>query len=93
MPIELALPIASAVALIAVATYAGRPRIRLRTHNQAHGGLRVIEVALILSHTRRADDAIRAGRVRGVMTAAERAPGERPTAEFVIYMTLKTGAR
>jgi len=79
MPFDFALPIASVIALLAAATYLGRPRIRMRTYNHRHGGLRVIEVALILT---------RAGRVGAPASAVQR-----QAAEFVIYMTLKTAAR
>jgi hypothetical protein len=78
MPFDLALPIASAVALLAIAGYVGRPQLRMRTYNKVHGGLRVIEVAFILSRARRARKAL--------------AAADRQAAEFVVYMTLKTGS-
>jgi len=88
MPFDLSLPIyavsaAFAVALLAVVHHLGRPRIRLRTYNKTHGGLRVVEVALILSPTVR--NRALGGAERRAPTAKARA------AEFVIYMTLKTG--
>lgn len=82
MPFDLALPIASAVALVAAATYVGGPRIRMRTYNQAHGGLRIIEVAFVLSRPRRT------AHTGGLKKALDR-----PAAELAIYMTLKTTAR
>jgi hypothetical protein len=51
MPFNLPILTASAIAVIAVLSLLGWPRLRLRTHSQAHGGLRVIELALILSRT------------------------------------------
>jgi len=87
MPFDLSLSISAAFAacavallassVVAVARHLGRPHIRLRTYNKIHGGLRVIEVALILS---------RAARARAIGEADRRG-----SAEFVIYMTLKTG--
>jgi hypothetical protein len=84
MSFDLALPIyaASAIALVAVATYVGRPRFRMRTFRKTFGNLRVIEVAFILSRARRAS------RVREPAMAARS-----PAAEFVIYLTLKTDRR
>jgi len=83
MPIDVVLPIyaASALALVAVATYLGRPRIRVRTYNRCHNGLRVIEVAFILSRT---------ARVRTPATARDSDPS---AAECAIYVTLKSGNR
>jgi hypothetical protein len=83
MPFDLALPIASAaVALLAVATYVGGPRIRMRTYNRVHNGLRVVEVAFMLTRGRRA------------LRAGETGSGAaRPATEFVIYLTLKTASR
>jgi hypothetical protein len=82
MPFELSLPIfaASGVAFCAVMTYLGWPHIRIRTYNKIHGGLRVVEIAFILSRAARA-------RQPALGEPARDAPG----AEFVIYMTLKTG--
>jgi hypothetical protein len=83
MPFDLSLPLFAAfgLALGAVVTYFGWPHIRLRTYNKTHGDLRVVELALILSRPAR---------------ARQPALGntERPSAgaEFVIYMTLKTGS-
>ena len=81
MLVETALPIyaASAVALLAVATFLGRPHIRVRTHSECHNGLRVIEIALIVS---------RAARSRA--PAPDAGP---PAAECAIYVTLKSGNR
>jgi hypothetical protein len=52
MPFDLSLPAyaAFAIAGIAVLSRFGWPQLRLRTYNKVHGGLRVIEIALILSH-------------------------------------------
>jgi hypothetical protein len=87
MPFDLSLPLVAAtgLALAALITWLGLPHIRVRTYNKTHGDLRVIEVALMLSRSP----------VRSFLPAAqpntakssERAPG----AEFVIYVTLKTG--
>ena len=84
MSFDLALPIyaASAAALVAAATLVGRPRIRLRTSNQTIGGLRVVEIAFMLT---------RAGRRQVVEAADQSAAGT--AAEFVIYMTLKTSRK
>ncbi len=78
MPFDLSLPIyaAASVGLVAAAHFFARPHIRLRTYNKVHGGLRVVEIALILSRPARA-------------TAVG---NDRQAAEFVIYMTLKTGS-
>ena len=50
MPFDLSLPLFAAfgLALGAVVTYFGWPRIHLRTYNKTHGDLRVVELALIL---------------------------------------------
>jgi hypothetical protein len=85
MPFDLSLPIyavsaAAAIALVALLRRLGWPHIRLRTYNQLHGGLRVVEVALILS-----------GAASARRPAASRAGRHPAAAEFVIYMTLKTG--
>jgi hypothetical protein len=83
MPFDLALPLYTAcgLALVAVMTTFQWPKIRVRSYNKTHGGLRVMEVALIL---------LRAPAVR------EPAMGKTETpprgAEFVIYVTLKTGS-
>jgi hypothetical protein len=52
MPFDLSLPAyaAFAIAGIALLSRFGLPQLRLRTYNQIHGGLRVIEIALVLSH-------------------------------------------
>lgn len=79
MPFNLSLPVyaASGIALIAVFSYVGWPKIRLRTYNKTLGGLRVMEIALILSRARtwRPRPAVRLARA----------------AELVVYVTLKTG--
>jgi hypothetical protein len=86
MPFDLSLPLfaASGLALAAVVTYLGWPHIRVRTYNKTHGDLRVIEVALMLSRS-----------ARPFLPAAQPNHGKSadrvPGAEFVIYMTLKTG--
>ena len=53
---DLSLPLfaASGLALGAILTYFGWPHIRMRTYNKTHGGLRVVEVAFILSPAHRA---------------------------------------
>jgi hypothetical protein len=86
MPFDLSLPLfaASGLALAAVVTYFGWPHIRVRTYNKTHGDLRVIEIALMLSRS-----------ARPFLSAAQPNHGKSanrvPGAEFVIYMTLKTG--
>jgi hypothetical protein len=86
MPFDLSLPIfaASALALGAALRYFGWPHIRMRIYNKTHGHLRVVEVAFILSHPARTRQA--AGR-----HAPARTDQHPAGAEFVIYMTLKTG--
>jgi hypothetical protein len=87
MPFDLSLPVvaATALAIAAFITWIGLPHIRVRTYNKTHGDLRVIEVALMLSRSP----------VRPFLPAAQpnsAKTGEpAPGAEFVIYMTLKTG--
>src|SRR5579863_674078 len=49
MPFSLSILAAFAVLAIVLLSLCGGPRLRLRTHSQAHGGIRVIELALILS--------------------------------------------
>ncbi len=86
MPFDLSLPLfaASGLALGALVTYFGWPHIRMRTYNKTHGDLRVVEVAFMLSRS-----------ARPFLPAAQsnqgKAAGPVPGAEFVIYMTLKTG--
>ena len=86
MPFDLSLPLfaASGLALAAIVTYLGWPHIRVRTYNKTHGDLRVIEVAFMLSRS-----------ARPFLPAAQSNQGKSanqvPGAEFVIYMTLKTG--
>jgi len=86
MQFDLSLPLfaASGLALAAIVTYLGWPHIRVRTYNKTHGDLRVIEVALMLSRS-----------ARPFLPAAQSNHGKSanrvPGAEFVIYMTLKTG--
>jgi hypothetical protein len=86
MPFDLSLPLfaASGLALAAVVTYFGWPHIRVRTYNKTHGDLRVIEIALMLSRSARP---FQPAAQPNHGKSANRAPG----AEFVIYMTLKTG--
>jgi hypothetical protein len=87
MPFDLSLPLAaaSALAVAALVTWLGLPHIRVRTYNKTHGDLRVVELALMLSRSplRSFLPATQANEGK----SAEPAPG----AEFVIYMTLKTG--
>jgi len=86
MPFDLSLPLFAAfgLALAAVVTYLGWPHIRIRTYNKTLGDLRVIEVAFMLSRS-----------ARPFLSAAQSTHGKSanraPGAEFVIYMTLKTG--
>ena len=85
MPFDLSLPLFAALglALGALVTYFGWPHIRVRTYNKTHGDLRVIEVALMLSRS-----------ARPFLPAAQSNQGKAGPAagaEFVIYMTLKTG--
>jgi hypothetical protein len=82
MPFDLSLPLFAAfgLALGAVVTYFGWPHIRIRTYNKTHGDLRVVELALILSRPARAR--------QFSLGETERPPAG---AEFVIYMTLKSG--
>jgi hypothetical protein len=87
MPFDLSLPLVAAtgLALAALITWIGLPHVRVRTYNKTHGDLRVVEVALMLSRS-----SVRSFLPAGQPNTAkssERAPG----AEFVIYMTLKTG--
>jgi hypothetical protein len=49
MPFNLSILAASALIAIALVSLSGWPRLRLRTHSHAHGSIRVIELALILS--------------------------------------------
>lgn len=51
MPFNLPILTASAIAVIAALSLLGWPRLRLRTYSHAHGGLRVVELALILSRS------------------------------------------
>jgi hypothetical protein len=85
MPFDLSLPLfaASGLALGAIVTYFGWPHIRMRTYNKTHGDLRVVEIAFMLSRARPFLPAAQSG----LGKSADQAPG----AEFVIYMTLKTG--
>jgi hypothetical protein len=82
MPFDVTLPIyaVSALACAGALAWAGRiipvPRIEMRAHNEKHGPLRVIELALVLSPA-----GIRA-RTQGAQAAR--------AAEFVVYITLKT---
>lgn len=87
MPFDLSLPFvaATALALAALVTWLGVPNIRVRTYNKTHGDLRVVEVALILSRSPVLPFLWATQANQG--KAGDRAPG----AEFVVYMTLKTG--
>jgi len=49
MPFNLSILAAFAVIAVALLSLSGWPRLRLRTHSHAHGSIRVIELALILS--------------------------------------------
>lgn len=89
MPFDLPLPLVAAtvVALAGVIiTWAGLPHIRVRTYNKTHGDLRVVEVALMLSRSS-VRSFLPVTQPNNGTKVAEPAPG----AEFVIYMTLKTG--
>ena len=85
MPFDLSLPLfaASGLVLAAIVTYFGWPHIRVRTYNKTHGDLRVIELAFMLSRS-----------ARPFLAATQPSQGKSagPGAEFVIYMTLKTGS-
>jgi hypothetical protein len=78
MPFDVALPLcaASGVTLLAVFTWFGWPQLRLRSYNQLHNGLRVIEIALQVS---------RAARPRGLARGGAAAR----RAELVIYVTFR----
>jgi hypothetical protein len=77
----LALPffIATGLALAALVAGLEWPRIRVYTHSEAHHGFRIVEIAFIL----------RAG---GAKVPAEGDLQPRRGAEFVIYLTRKTGS-
>jgi len=81
MPFDLALPLYTAcgLAVVAALTMLEWPRIRVRTYNKTHGDIRVMEIALILQ------------RVPAARAQAIRKSEPPPRAEFVIYVTLKTG--
>jgi hypothetical protein len=91
MPFDLSLPLfaAAALAVAALITWLGLPHIRVRTYNKTHGDLRVIEVALMLSRSpfRPFQPATQANQGK----SAGKSGDPTPNAEFVIYMTLKTG--
>jgi hypothetical protein len=79
MPFDLALPLtACGLAIVAALTMLEWPRIHVRTYNKTHGDLHVMEIALILHRVPAHAQAIQ-----------ETKPPRR--AEFVIYVTLKTG--
>jgi hypothetical protein len=82
MPFDLSLPIyfACGLTLLAVLTIFEWPKIRVRTYNKTFGGLHVVEIAFILLRS--------AGARQPAMRETDWPP---PTAEFVIYITLKTG--
>lgn len=86
MPFDLSLPLVAAtvLALAGLVTWLGVPNIRVRTYNKTHGDLRVVELAVILSRS-----PVRAFLWAGNDGKAGEPPA--PGAEFVIYMTLKTG--
>jgi hypothetical protein len=86
MPFDLSLPLfaASGLAVGAIVTYFGWPHIRVRTYNKTHGNLRVVEIALMLSRSARPFQP-------APQSNHGKPAGELPGAEFVIYMTLKTG--
>ncbi|HMA72735.1 MAG TPA: hypothetical protein VKP67_14795 [Xanthobacteraceae bacterium] len=86
MPFDFSLPLlaTSGLVLVAIVTYFGWPHLRVRTYNKTHGDLRVVEIAFMLSRS-----------ARPFLPAAQsnhgKSTGRVPGAEFVIYMTLKTG--
>ena len=78
MPFDLSLPIyaAASVGLVAAAHFFARPHIRLRTYNKVHGGLRVVEIALIQParpRDRRRDQST-GDRIRYLYDAEDRQP-------------------
>lgn len=87
MPFDLSLPVvaATALAIAALVTWLGLPHIRVRIYNKTHGDLRVIEVALMLSRSPARPF------LPATPTNQGKSDGPAPGAEFVIYMTLKTG--
>jgi hypothetical protein len=91
MPFDLSLPLVAAAALVVAAliTWLGLPHIRVRTYNKTHGDLRVIEVALMLSRSpfRPFQPVTQPNQSKSGGKPVDSAPN----AEFVIYMTLKTG--
>jgi hypothetical protein len=80
MSVDWVLPffIASGLAVAALFATFEWPRIRVRMHSEAHNGFRIMEIAFIL----------RAG---GAKVPAEGGVQLRRGAEFVIYLTRKTG--
>jgi hypothetical protein len=86
MPFDLSLPIylACGLTLLAVLTTFELPKIQVRTYNKTHGGLHVTEIAFILLRP--------VGTRQPAMRETDRPPDRPPpSAEFVIYITLKTG--
>ena len=81
MPFDLALPLYTAcgLAVVAALTLLEWPKIRVRTYNKTHGDLHVMEIAFILQRV----PAIRAQAIGKIEPS--------PRAEFVVYVTLKTG--
>jgi hypothetical protein len=90
MPFDLSLPVYFAVALtlLHVLTRFEWPRIRVWTHNETHGGLHVMEIAIILRRAPDPDPDADAG--EPAMATTDRPPRPRRSIEFVIYVTLKT---
>ena len=85
MPFDLSLPLfaASGLAIAAAVTYFGIPHVSMRTYNKTHGGMRVVEIAFMLSRPGRTRRAAQASAIAGTEAQA-------PGTEFVIYVTLKT---
>jgi len=85
MPFDLSLPLFAAFGLaLGAVTYFGWPHIRMRTYNKTLGDLRVIEIAFMLSRPTRPF-------LPAPQSNQAKSAGPDSGAEFVIYMTLKTG--
>lgn len=67
LPMSAVFVLAAVVTALALLGLLGWPRLRLRTHNQTYGRLRMIEIALILSRA--------AARPPGSLKGAGRYPG------------------